>query len=96
MLILKRVLSQNVCEIGYQKGNKTKESRMTKPGKTAYPQVADNVTHTAETTRNRAYKEGHKASVEMDDKQRSAAIKSGRRTGSYKERRLQMTESSCQ
>lgn len=68
---------------------------MTKPGKTAYPQVADNVTHTAETTRNRANKEGHKASVEMDDKQRSAAIKSGR-TGSYKERRLQMTESSCQ
>ena len=39
-------------EIGYQKGNKTKESRMTKPGKTAYPQV--------ETTRSRAYKEGLK------------------------------------
>lgn len=33
---------------------------MTKPGKTAYPEVADNVTHTLETTRSKAYKEGHK------------------------------------
>lgn len=62
---------------------------MTEPGKAAYPQVVDNATHTAETTQSRAYKETHKASMEMDDKQSSAAIKRGRRGGSCKERRLQ-------
>lgn len=52
---------------------------MTEPVKAAYPLVADNATHAAETTWSRAYKEAHKAGMEMDDKQRSTAIKRGRR-----------------
>ena len=66
---------------------------MTEPVKAAYPLVADNATHAAETTWSRAYKEAHKAGMEMDDKQRSTAIKRGRRGGSCRDRRPETIES---
>lgn len=59
---------------------------MTETGKAAYPLIADNATHAACALLSaRPDREVHKASVEMDDKQKSAAIKS-RRRGSCKGR----------
>lgn len=81
-------------KLGHQKGNKTKEPQNTETGEAAYPLVPDNAGHAVETTQSGAYKEADKASVEMDDKQRSAAIKE-RRGGSCKDRRLEMMESVC-
>lgn len=66
---------------------------MTVTGKAAYPLVTDNAVHAVETTQSRAYKEAHKASMEMDDKHRSAAIKRERTGGSCKHRRPEMIES---
>lgn len=68
---------------------------MTETGKAAYPLVPDKAVHAVETTQSEAYKETDKASVEMDDKQRSAAIKRERRGGSCKDRRLEMIDSDC-
>lgn len=68
---------------------------MTETDEAAYPLVADNATHAAETTQTWTYKEAFKASTEMDDKQKSAAIKNRRRGGSCKDRRLEMMESVC-
>lgn len=68
---------------------------MTETGEAAYPLVADNATHAVETTPSGAYKEAHKASMEMDDKHRSAAIERERRGGSCKHGRPETTESIC-
>lgn len=62
---------------------------MTETGQAAYPLLAYNATHASETTQSGAYKEAHKASMEMDDKQKSVAITS-RRGGSCKDQRLEM------
>lgn len=60
---------------------------MTETGQAAYPLVADNATHArCGNHSERPCREVHKASVEMDDKQKSAAIKSRRRGGSCKDR----------
>lgn len=56
---------------------------MTGVGEAAYPLVTDNATHAVGTTQSRAYKEAHKASMEMGDKQRSVAIKRVRKGGSW-------------
>lgn len=67
---------------------------MTETGKAAYPLVTDNATYAVETTQSRAYKEAPKASMEMDDKQKYAAIES-RRGGSCKDRLEEPMESGC-
>lgn len=63
---------------------------MTETDQAAYPLVAYNAMHAEETTQSGAYKEAHKAGMEMDDKQKSVAITS-RREGSCKDQRLETT-----
>ncbi|KFO29406.1 hypothetical protein H920_09192 [Fukomys damarensis] len=72
---------------------------MMETGEAAYPVVPDNAVHAVRTTQSGAYKEADKASVEMDDKQRSAAIKREReeeaaaKTGGWK--RWSQTVNKC-
>lgn len=83
---LKRGLGQNVWEIrpSKKKEDKGGPERLKQEGSlsTRPWQCHARCGNYAE----RPYREAHKASVEMDDKQKSAAIKSRRRGGSCKDR----------
>lgn len=64
------------------KGTRQRRSRTTRVGEAASPPVAVRAVRAVETPPSLAYKEARKGSLEMDERQRSAAIERARRGGS--------------
>lgn len=64
------------------KGTRQRKSRTTRVGEAASPPVADKAARAVETPPSLAHKEARKASLEMDEKQRSAATERARSGGS--------------